>query len=289
MSDLHARLDEARGHVETEWTPERQRRARARFDRALLVRSRTRWAGVALAAAVACAVALFFGLRHSSHPPIAQNVVPSPKVNPDLLFRLDDGTTVSSVAQKTRVDTVVASAHEVVLRVASGEARFDVAHQKGRQFHVVAGQVRVTVIGTRFTVSNDARGVRVRVERGHVRVDWPQGSVQLYAGEEQLVPAAAAAPALSGKPSVPPPAASHSAAAPPPASAPARRPSRASWRDLAQSGDYSGAYRRLVAEGSSAVRDEPGDSATGRRCGAARRTSRRRGEVPAEGRLLACG
>lgn len=265
MSDLHARLEEARGHVETEWTPERQRRARARLHRALLVRSRARRAGTALAVAVACALALFIGFRHHTHAPVAQQVAPPVhKTNADLLFRLHDGTTVSSAAPKTRVDTVVASADKVVLRVVSGEARFDVAHQNGRQFHVVAGQVRVTVIGTRFTVSNDASGVRVRVERGHVRVDWSGGSVQLYAGEQHFVPAqAAAAPVQPVKPSgvaVAPPASAAPAPAPAPShAAPAPHAARSSWRDLAQNGDYEGAYERLAAAGSGAVRDEPGD------------------------------
>jgi len=257
MSDLHARLEEARGHVETEWTPERQRRAKARLDHALLVR--TRRTGMALAAVVVCAVALFIGLRHRTHAPALQQATPVAKANPELLFRLHDGTTVSSVAPKTRVDTVVASSDEVVLRVASGEARFDVAHQKGRQFHVVAGQVRVTVIGTRFTVSNTAGGVRVRVERGHVRVDWPAGSIQLYAGEERWVPRSVTRPsAPAPKPQEEATAPRHSAPLSPPASAPAPRP-KASWRDLAQSGEYERAYHRLVSGGSGAVRDEPGD------------------------------
>ncbi len=260
MSDLHARLEEARGHVETDWTPERERRARARLDRSLLVRSRARRAGTVLAVAVACAVALFFGFRHRTQPPVAQQVAPAaPKANPDLLFRLHDGTTVASALPNTRVDTVLASASKVVLSVVSGEARFDVAHQNGREFHVVAGQVRVTVIGTRFTVSNDATGVRVRVERGHVRVDWPAGSVQLYAGEEHFVPAQEAVPIEPGKPAVAPPSSATAAPAPAPSHAPAPRAAPSSWRELAQSGDYEGAYQRLASQGGSAVRDEPGD------------------------------
>lgn len=259
MSDLHARLEEARGHVETEWTPERQRRARARLDRALLMRSRARRGGMVLALAVVCAAALFIGLHHRSQSPALQKSVPVAKATPDLLFRLHDGTTVSSVAPKTRVDAVTQSAQTVVLRVVSGEARFDVAHQNGREFHVVAGRVRVTVIGTRFTVSNGASGVRVRVERGHVRVDWPSGSIQLYAGEERRVPPAAThAAARQNKPAQVAPELRHPVAAPP-ASAPAPRRAPSSWRDLAQSGDYESAYKRLVAEGSGAVSDEPGD------------------------------
>ena len=60
---------------------------------------------------------------------------------------------------------------EVLLQ--EGQAMFEVA-QNGRPFHVIAGNTRVTVVGTRFSVrytpSIADTGVQVAVEEGKVRV-----------------------------------------------------------------------------------------------------------------------
>ena len=253
MSDLHARVEEARGHVATEWTPERQRRVRARFDRARLGRSRARRVGTALALAAACAVALVLAFRPRPAVPVAQQSAPAANPGAGLLFRLHDGTTVSSVARGTRVDTDTTTADRVVLRVVSGEARFEVAPQNGRIFRVLAGQVRVTVIGTRFTVSKGAEGVRVRVQRGHVQVDWPGGSTQLVAGQERLVPPAS-------HPSAPPPAhkARRQRRTPPRRCARRqRRPRRGGiWHRPATTKLRTTSF---PVGGARAVKDEPGD------------------------------
>jgi len=61
------------------------------------------------------------------------------------------------------------------LHLAGGQAMFEVSANPDRPFDVVAGPVRVTVVGTRFSVRYTpeiagADGVRVAVEEGHVRV-----------------------------------------------------------------------------------------------------------------------
>lgn len=52
-----------------------------------------------------------------------------------------------------------------------GEAFFDIAHDPSRQFVVHAGDRRVVVLGTRFSVWRDGDRVRVAVADGRVRVE----------------------------------------------------------------------------------------------------------------------
>lgn len=52
-----------------------------------------------------------------------------------------------------------------------GEAYFEVAHDPARPFVVHAGARRITVLGTKFLVRRDGRGVEVAVVEGKVRVD----------------------------------------------------------------------------------------------------------------------
>jgi transmembrane sensor len=58
----------------------------------------------------------------------------------------------------------------------SGEAYFDVTHQAGRPFVVHAGDRRVTVLGTKFSVRRLGSEVKVTVLEGRVRVEGPGGS-----------------------------------------------------------------------------------------------------------------
>jgi transmembrane sensor len=54
-----------------------------------------------------------------------------------------------------------------------GEAYFDVAHDEGRPFVVIAGARRVTVVGTKFSVRREGDDLQVRVVEGKVRVESP--------------------------------------------------------------------------------------------------------------------
>lgn len=56
------------------------------------------------------------------------------------------------------------------LNLLRGEAYFDVAHDRSRPFEVRAGNSRVTVLGTAFSVRRGDRGAEVEVERGKVAV-----------------------------------------------------------------------------------------------------------------------
>lgn len=58
-----------------------------------------------------------------------------------------------------------------VVKLEKGEAYFDIARDETRPFIVEAGEKRVTVLGTRFTVRRDSDDVEVIVAEGKVRID----------------------------------------------------------------------------------------------------------------------
>lgn len=98
-----------------------------------------------------------------------------------------------------------------------GEALFDVARDADRHFAIDAGQARITVLGTRFTVNRLPGLVRVSVEHGTVRlaVKGAEGApfLLLQAGEVGELPdesagaAPGAAPGADGAHASPSPAA----------------------------------------------------------------------------------
>ena len=67
--------------------------------------------------------------------------------------------------------SVTDTAHSVWLD--TGEAYFEVTHLAGRPFVVYAGDRRVTVLGTKFSVRKLGSDVKVSVLEGKVRVDGP--------------------------------------------------------------------------------------------------------------------
>ena len=272
MAEFLERVADARDRVSPKWTPGRERVLRFRVERGLDRRRTTIRAlgGVALAVA-----ALFLG--HTGYRQVFGNthIVAQAPLRHDVrnLFELTDGTRVTAVSADARVEPVEVSREAVRVRLESGSAHFDVAHQEGRRFQVQARDVTVTVLGTAFTVTIERDGVRVEVLRGRVDVAFGSTHRILGVGEKLFAESSAAAPAPSanvvpvealplvepsaldarGEPSVE----ATSPSAPPSPRAPAAFAS--SWRSLAQDGDYRGAFERMQVEGSSAVRDEPGD------------------------------
>jgi transmembrane sensor len=147
-------------------------------------------------------------------------------------LRLADGSVATRLDTDTALAVIENSAGHVTLDLRRGRGRFEVAPRPAaqRSFHVRAGEVTVTVIGTRFTVERVADRIGVVVEHGTVQVAWARGARPLRAGEsgwfpplapvetaETQAPGARAA-AEPGAP--PPPARSPRPPAPTPAPAP---------------------------------------------------------------------
>lgn len=154
---------------------------------------------------------------------------------------------------------------ERTFEVTAGAVRF-VAKVGRAPVRVVAGDVEVVVRDTRVLVERASSRARVLVEEGSAQVRWPGGSTQLPAGEPRWFPpepqptaeqpqppaepvpaapeeAPVAAPKLRPVSVVAPPA--PAAVLPEPEVAPT--PALASWKDLAQAGDYAAAWEALRA------------------------------------------
>ena len=93
------------------------------------------------------------------------------------------------LAPTTRTRTVRDTAEAVTIELARGRGTFDVHRRPGRRFTVVAGEVSVVVIGTRFSVAREDGRVTVEVERGRVEVRRGDEVTTLVAGEEWSGPA----------------------------------------------------------------------------------------------------
>lgn len=98
---------------------------------------------------------------------------------------LDDGSrlTLNTATQlSTRLD-----GRERTVWFQEGEAFFDVAHDPGRPFVIVAGPRRVTVIGTRFSLRRDGDRLQVDVVEGRVQVQVRDAAPTLLVRGESAV------------------------------------------------------------------------------------------------------
>ncbi len=69
----------------------------------------------------------------------------------------------------------------------AGSVRIQVQPEQGIDLHLSTPEAQVRVVGTVFTVTRDALGTRVAVERGRVRVDCVEGGqVLLDSGQDQV-------------------------------------------------------------------------------------------------------
>ena len=165
------------------------------------LRSRRRWvpiAGLAFAAAIMLVVIALRGSGPAAPSPMfSQHVVPAGEGS----SWASADAVVSAVAETVVEERVDDSG--VTLALMRGKVDCDVEPKPGRApFRVVAGEVTVTVVGTRFTVERGVEGVRVEVVRGKVRVT-AMGVDKLLAAGETWTNAIVATAAMS--PPVAPP------------------------------------------------------------------------------------
>lgn len=102
--------------------------------------------------------------------------------SPSTTVPLDDGSRLE-IAPKTQLRTRPSAPERVELALEEGKTTFDVRPGGPRAWIVDAGDVRVEVLGTRFTVARDGPHVAVSVERGKVKVTDPKGEHVLTAGQ----------------------------------------------------------------------------------------------------------
>lgn len=248
MTDLDARLARGPLRVRSVWTagsPER-------LARRLLRRRRFFFAvdAVALCGCLALALVLL-GRGHLRPSP----VVASSQTVAGSATSFVDGSVAEPSSRDTEVRVEEDSPTRVVAKLTGG-ARFKVVPNHERTFEVRAGDVRVRVLGTVFSVQQLPSGqAQVLVERGRVEVAWLGGATLLEAGQGGTFPPAAGAEL---EPDFPGPVASAAPAATPPQTA-RGAPRGGGWREDAKAGDYGKAYAELNAKGRDGVRDEASD------------------------------
>lgn len=127
-----------------------------------------RWQPWALAASLAALI----GVGSSSlwHEPIPVAVVAySTPVGAHETIALSDGSKLE-LNTATQVRTAISNAAREIW-LDRGEAYFEVARRDGQPFIVHAGDRKVTVLGTKFSVRRDGEKISVAVVEGRVRVD----------------------------------------------------------------------------------------------------------------------
>jgi hypothetical protein len=94
------------------------------------------------------------------------------------------------VAAATQVALTRADARDIALTVSRGRIAVRASHEPRQGFVVHAGDVTVQVVGTIFSVSNEAEGVEVAVSEGTVRVTAGDEKVfEVRAGQRLIVDA----------------------------------------------------------------------------------------------------
>jgi transmembrane sensor len=111
---------------------------------------------------------------------------------------LSDGSAVE-LAPQSHLDLVESKQESVKLSLAYGRVTCDVAKNTARAFSVLAGDVVVKVVGTKFSVSRNAGRVEVEVQRGVVEVKTPRRGepLRLSAGQSYREEPAEAKPPVS--------------------------------------------------------------------------------------------
>jgi len=137
------------------------------------------WRGTARVAAVV-ALAAGLGAAAMLYPLKSQDQVFRTPLGGRETITLNDGSTI-----ELNTDTVLRAriaSDRRQLWLDKGEAFFKVRHDPRRPFEVMAGDHRITDIGTQFTVRRDGEKLKVSLLEGRVRFDAPAqaGTKPLY-------------------------------------------------------------------------------------------------------------
>jgi transmembrane sensor len=258
---LDAQVHEAR--VQAVW-----RAVQPRVLSGIARSDRTRgWRGLAIASPIAAALACAGWLLASSAP--EPGILRLADGSAPMAIRALDATALD-LADESRIElgegaSIAPTRNDgavFALTLERGRARFSVTPGGPRRWTIDCGVAIVEVIGTVLTIARQESGVRVAVERGHVRVRAHDGQRwDLHAGDEAWVAAAAPreAPIAHREAAIVPSAGALEREAATEITAPrseetmplASRRERdgSSWTELAESGAYDRAFEALGAGG----------------------------------------
>lgn len=177
--------------VTPQWAPERAlhnlSRVHARLE---LRRRRTKLAAAAAAVVLAAAAVVLLGFGRK--PAVSQQVAPvvaalPPTPSPTTTFA--DGS-LARVSPGGELIVKMATPEHIESVLAAGAADFEVTKHPERDFVVLAGRVRIRVVGTRFRVERAGERTRVSVAEGKVEVQEGELRSYLEAGESRFFPSA---------------------------------------------------------------------------------------------------
>jgi transmembrane sensor len=174
-------------HVAPVWGPER---SELNLARVLVRRARRRALGrLGGGAILLLALASFVGffLRKPAALPTAVAPLAALPVGKSPKTTFADGS-VARVSDDGELVVKVATALHIESVLASGAADFEVTKHPERDFVIVAGPVRVRVVGTRFRVERSGERTRVSVSEGKVEVQEGDARSYLEAGESRFFP-----------------------------------------------------------------------------------------------------
>ena len=219
--------------LEVPWGPERSEHNLARVHARRERQNRLVKLGGGASVLVAAAALLFvmFG-----KPPAAPTQAATPLVTPHAVkspkTTFSDGS-IARVSDGGELVVKLATAEHIESVLALGAADFEVTKHPERDFVVLAGPVRVRVVGTHFRVERSGERTRVSVSEGKVEVQEGETRSYLEAGESRFFP------------SLPPVAKEE----PRPSAGPS---ARTRFLELARGGDYKAAYQ-VMSQSPSAV------------------------------------
>jgi transmembrane sensor len=184
LDPLRQRASAASAHVRPHWD---ESRAAHLIERTAARQRRERIArGAAWGTLAAAALALLaWSATDPSPPTVSSAPPPHAPVSPGVL-RFADGSAVIPMEPGTEVLVDSARLSAIELELTRGAARFEVTPSLPRAFAVQAGHVRVSVVGTVFTVRRTEGEVDVEVIEGVVRVTDGDAETTLRAGERRV-------------------------------------------------------------------------------------------------------
>jgi len=268
--DLEALLARGPLRVRSVWSGEQSDRAARR----ILRRRRAAFVVDTMAAAFAFALIAWVGGSHGRFPAGglahgAAIAAPGPGsatrggATTGEATTFADGSVAELGSGEAQLQIEEDTPRRVVARLRGG-ARFRVVPNPERTFQVQAGDVRVRVLGTVFSLQELGSGqTQVLVQQGRVEVAWVGGAAVLLAGQGGVFPPGEDRPAEdapSSRPAGAPDAPAGEAIAgqaPDRAARPVR--GRPEWREYAARGEYDRAYALLRAAGAGGVPDDAGD------------------------------
>jgi hypothetical protein len=175
--------------VQPDWRPDRRE---LNLSRVHARRARRRALGRlgAGAAALVAAAALFLVLfdkkpAASRQAALPVTAAPAAAKSPKTAFA--DGS-IARVSDDGELVVKVATAQHIEAVLTTGAADFEVTKHPERDFVVLAGPVRVRVVGTRFRVERSGERARVSVTEGKVEVQEGETRSYLEAGESRFFP-----------------------------------------------------------------------------------------------------